>query len=123
MHDFSLNILGSEWFIIAFVAIVLFFGSKRLPELSKKLGKAVGEYNKAKTMVQSEFQNVTSSYNINVQGPVEIERQKLEMIAKSLGVDFLNKSDDELRNIIALKMGKTDSDHKDTDNSGTPQQI
>jgi len=123
MHNFLLNILGSEWFIIAFVAIVLFFGSKRLPQLSKKLGKAVGEYNKAKTMVQSEFQNVTSSYNINVQGPVEIERQKLEMIAKSLGVDFLNKSDDELRNIIALKMGKTDSDHKNTDDSGPPQQI
>jgi len=123
MHNFSLNILGSEWFIIAFVAIVLFFGSKRLPELSKKLGKAVGEYNKAKSMVQSEFQNVTSSYNINVQGPVEIERQKLEMIAKSLGVDFLNKSDDELRNIIATKMGKTDSDHKNTDDSGPPQQI
>ncbi|HII35752.1 MAG TPA: twin-arginine translocase TatA/TatE family subunit [Nitrosopumilaceae archaeon] len=123
MYDFSLNILGSEWFIIAFVAIVLFFGSKRLPELSKKLGKAVGEYNKAKTMVQNEFQNVTSSYNINVQGPVEIERQKLEMIAKSLGVDFLNKSDDELRNIIASKMRKTDSDHKNTDNSGPPQQI
>ena len=123
MYDFSLNILGSEWFIIAFVAIVLFFGSKRLPELSKKLGKAVGEYNKAKSMVQSEFKNVTSSYNINVQGPVEIERQKLEMIAKSLGVDFLNKSDDELRNVIASKMRKTDSDHKNTDNSGPPQQI
>jgi sec-independent protein translocase protein TatA len=114
MHYFSLNILGSEWFIIAFVAIVLFFGSKRLPELSKKLGKAVGEYNKAKSMVQNELQNATSSYNINVQGPVEIERQKLEMIAKSLGIDFLNKSDDELRNIIASKMGKTDSDHENT---------
>lgn len=123
MHDFSLNILGSEWFIIAFVAIVLFFGSKRLPELSKKLGKAVGEYNKAKSMVQNEFQNVTTSYNINVQGPVEIERQKLEMIAKSLGIDFLNKSDDELRNIIASKMGRTESDHENPDDSGPPQQI
>lgn len=114
MHDFSLNILGSEWFIIAFVAIILFFGSKRLPELSKKLGKAVGEYDKAKAMVQNELQNATRGYNINVRGPVEIERQKLEMIAKSLGIDFLNKSDDELRNIIASKMEKTDSDQENT---------
>lgn len=106
MHDFSLNILGSEWFIIALVAIVLFLGSKRLPELSRKIGKAVGEYNKTKSMVQNELQTVTTGYNINVQGPVQTERQKLEMIAKSLGVDFLNKSDDELRNIIASKMGK-----------------
>ena len=123
MHNFSLNILGSEWFIIAFVAIVLFLGSKRLPELSRKIGRAVGEYNKTKNMVQNELQTATTGYNINVQGPVQTERQKLEMIAKSLGVDFLNKSDDELRNIIASKMGKTDSDHKNTDNSGPPQQI
>jgi len=114
MHDFSLNILGSEWFIIAFVAIVLFLGSKRLPELSRKLGKAVGEYNKTKNMIQNEIQNVTTGYNINVQGPVQTERQKLEMTAKSLGIDFLNKSDEELRNIIASKMGKQTRDSPET---------
>lgn len=114
MHDFSLNILGSEWFIIAFVAIVLFLGSKRLPELSRKLGKAVGEYNKTKNMVQNEIQNATTGYNINVQGPVQTERQKLEMTAKSLGIDFLNKSDEELRNIISSKMGKQTQDNPET---------
>lgn len=114
MHDFSLNILGSEWFIIVFVAIVLFLGSKRLPELSRKIGKAVGEYNKTKNMVQNELQNATTGYNINVQGPVQTERQKLELIAKSLGIDFLNKSDEELRNIIASKMGKQTQDRPET---------
>ena len=114
MHDFSLNILGNEWFIIAFVAIVLFLGSKRLPELSKKIGQAVGEYNKTKNMVQNEFQTATTGYNINVQGPVQTERQKLEMIAKSLDVDFLNKSDDELRNIIASKIGRASHDPENT---------
>ena len=114
MHDFSLNILGSEWFIIAFVAIVLFLGSKRLPELSRKIGRAVGEYNKTKNMVQNELQNATTGYDINVQGPVQTERQKLEMIAKSLNIDFLNKNDEELRNIIALKMGKQTQDSPET---------
>lgn len=106
MQDLSLNILGSEWIIIAFVAIVLFLGTNRLPELSRKIGKAVGEYNKTKNTVQSEFQRATTGYNISVQGPVQTERQKLEMIAKSLGIDFLNKSDEELRNIITSKIGK-----------------
>ena len=114
MHDFSLNILGSEWFIIAFVAIVLFLGSKRLPELSRKIGRAVGEYNKTKNMVQNQLQNATTGYDINVQGPVQTERQKLEMIAKSLNIDFLNKNDEELRNIIALKMGKQTQDSPET---------
>jgi sec-independent protein translocase protein TatA len=123
MHDFSLNILGSEWFIIAFVAIVLFLGSKRLPELSRKIGRAVGEYNKTKNMVQSELENATTGYNINVQGPVQTERQKLEMIAKSLNIDFLNKGDDELRNIISSKMGRSEGNNKNKDNLGSPQQI
>jgi len=114
MHDFSLNILGSEWFIIALVAIVLFLGSKRLPELSRKLGKAVGEYNKTKNMVQNEIQNATTGYNINVQGPVQTERQKLELIAKSLGIDFLNKSDEELRNTVSSKMRKQTQDSTET---------
>ena len=114
MHDFSLNILGSEWIIIAFVAIILFLGSKRLPELSRKLGKAVGEYNKTKNMVQNEFQNVTTGYNMNIQGPVQTERQKLEIIAKSLGIDFLNKSDEELRDTIASKMGRQTQDKPET---------
>ena len=114
MHDFSLNILGSEWFIIAFVAIVLFLGSKRLPELSRKIGRAVGEYKKTKNMVQNQLQNATTGYDINVQGPVQTERQKLEMIAKSLNIDFLNKNDEELRNIIASKMGKQTQDSPET---------
>ena len=114
MHDFSLNILGSEWFIIAFVVMVLFLGSKRLPELSRKLGKAVGEYNKAKSMVQNEFQNITTGYNMNIQGPIQTEREKLEMIAKSLGIDFLNKSDQELRNLIASNMGSGSHDPENT---------
>lgn len=123
MHDFSLNILGSEWFIIAFVAIVLFLGSKRLPDLSRKIGRAVGEYNKTKNLVQNEFQTATKGYNINVQGPVQTERQKLEMIARSLGIDFLNKTDDELRNIISSKIGRTEGNNKNKEDPNPSHQI
>jgi len=47
MFDYSLNIAGSEWMIIIFVAIVLILGTGKLPGAAKKLGKAVNEYNKA----------------------------------------------------------------------------
>ncbi len=43
---------------------------------------------------------------MKVNGPVESERQKLEMIAKNLGVEPQNKTDDELRNLISSKIGK-----------------
>jgi len=106
MFDFSLDIIGNEWVIIAFVAIILFLGQKRLPEVSRKIGRVLGEYNKTKNMVQNELQK-TTSYNISVQGPVETERQKLETIAKSLGIDFVNKTDEELKNLIASKIGSS----------------
>ena len=109
MLDFSLDIIGNEWIIIAFVAIILFLGTKRLPEASRKIGKIMGEYNKTKNMVQNELQKVTTDYSISVQGPVETERQKNETIAKSLGIDFTNKSDEELKNMIASKLGKQQS--------------
>ena len=115
MLDFSLDIIGNEWIIIAFVAIVLFLGTKRLPEASRKIGKIMGEYNKTKNMVQNELQKATTSYNLSIQGPVATERQKLETIAKSLGIDYINKTDEELKNLIASKMGTSPSS-QGTDN-------
>ena len=105
MLDFSLDIIGNEWIIIIFIAIILFLGPKRLPEASRKLGKFLSEYNKTKNMVQNELQKATTSYNLPVQGPVETEREKLETIADTLGLDSSNKTDAELKNLIASKMG------------------
>ena len=105
MIDFSLNIMGSEWIIIIFVALIVLLGTNRLPEVTKKLGKAVGEYNKTKNDVQKQFTDFSSS-NLDVQGPVESERQKLDTIAKSLGINSKNKTDDEIRFAISEKIGK-----------------
>lgn len=117
MIEYSLNILGSEWIIIIFVALVLILGTNKLPEAAKKLGKAVNEYNKAKNDVQTHMKGITNQ-NVDVSGPVENERQKLEMIAKSLGVRTEGKTDDELRKIISDKIGqkKIDGSDKNTNN-------
>ena len=39
MLDYSLNIGGSEWMIIIFVAIVLILGTGKLPGVAKKWEK------------------------------------------------------------------------------------
>jgi sec-independent protein translocase protein TatA len=101
MLEYSLNILGSEWIIIIFVAIFALLGTNKLPEISRKIGKAVGEYNRTKNEIQGKLSGAS---NLNVTAPVQNERQKLEFIAKSLGVDFAGKTDDELKKIIASKM-------------------
>ena len=102
--DFILNIMGSEWMIIIFVAIVLILGTNKLPDAAKKLGKAVNEYNKAKNDVQDQVKSITSTADLKVDGPVKNEREKLESIAKALSVDTKDKTDDELRKIISSKM-------------------
>ncbi len=105
MIDYILNIGGSEWIIIIFVALVLILGTNKLPEAAKKFGKAMNEYKKAKDGIQDQMKDF-SNENLKIDGPVASERQKLEMIAKNLGVDPKNKSDDDLRNLISSKIGK-----------------
>ena len=105
MLEYSLNIIGSEWLIIIFIVLILLLGTNRFPEAAKKIGKIVGEYNKAKNQVQNQMNDVTNE-NIEVSGPVKDERKKLEMMAKTLGVDSKNKTDKEIKKIIDDKIGK-----------------
>lgn len=113
MIGHSLNILGSEWVIIIFVALVLILGTNKLPEAARKLGKAVNEYNRAKNDMQNHMKGVTNQ-NVDISGPVETERQKLEMIARSLGVKVEEKTDEELRKIISNKIGQKKIDESDS---------
>ena len=105
MFEHSLNVGGSEWLIIIFVALVLILGTGRLPGAAKKLGKAVNEYNKAKNEIQDHMKEVTEE-SPKISGPVETEREKLETIARSAGVKVEGKTDEELRKNISDKIGQ-----------------
>ena len=109
MLGYLLNIIGSEWMIIIFVAVILLFGSNRFPEAAKKIGKIVGEYKKAKDTVEKEMKDVTKE-NFEVSGPVKDERQKLDAMSKTLGIDSKSKSDEELREIIKNKIGQPEKE-------------
>jgi sec-independent protein translocase protein TatA len=105
MLQHSLNIIGSEWIIIIFIALILLLGTNRFPEMAKKIGKVVGEYNNAKNQIQNEMKDVTKE-NFEISGPVKDERKKLEIMASHFGVNCKSKTDDELRKIIDSKIGQ-----------------
>lgn len=109
MLEYSLNIIGSEWMIIIFVALILLLGTNRFPEAAKKIGKIVGEFNKAKNEIQNEMKDVANE-NIEISGPVKNEREKLEMMAKTIGIDSKKKTDDDLRTEITSKIGQREID-------------
>jgi len=112
MIEYSLNIVGGEWVIIIFVVLILFLGTGHLPGAAKKLGKAVSEYNKAKTDVQNQLKEVSND-SVEISGPVENERQKNEIIAKSLGIRPDGKTDEQLQKMISDRIGQKKIDDPD----------
>lgn len=90
-----------EWIFIIIIIVVIFFGVKKIPELARTFGKAGAEYEKAKMEAKRELQQLKSQSN------TKVGREKLEEIAESLGIDYTNKNDDELRSAIEVELNKT----------------
>lgn len=105
--SFQMNIGGSEWIIIALLALFLLFGTKKVPQVSRTVGKAIGEYQKAQELLHKEMENATTfddskmHFMGSVSRPVATEREKLETIARSLNIDCIGKTDDEIRSLIS----------------------
>jgi sec-independent protein translocase protein TatA len=93
------GLAGLEWVIIIGLIVVIFFGVRKIPELARSIGKASGEFQKAKIEAKRELQDMKSQGNVG--------REKLETIAESLGIDYTNKNDDELRTAIEIELNKT----------------
>jgi len=90
---------GWEWIIIIGLIVVVFFGVKKIPELARSFGKATAEFEKARIEAKRELQQMKSEGRVG--------REKLESIADSLGIDYTNKNDDELRAAIDVELNKS----------------
>jgi sec-independent protein translocase protein TatA len=90
---------GFEWIIVIGLIVVVFFGVRKIPELARSFGKASAEFEKARIEAKREVQQMKSQGNVG--------REKLETIADSLGIDYTNKNDDELRAAIEIELNKT----------------
>jgi sec-independent protein translocase protein TatA len=91
---------GLEWVIIIGLIVIVFFGVRKIPELARSFGKATAEFEKARIEAKRELQQIKSQGN-------NVGREKLEAIADSLGIDYTNKNDDDLRNAIEIELNKT----------------
>ena len=101
LTPFLMAILNAaEVIIIVIIGLILIFGVKKIPELARSFGKATTEYEKARIEAKKELQQIRNQSASNV------GREKLEAIAETLGIDYTNKNDDELRVAIEAEINK-----------------
>ena len=94
---------GFEWVLIIIVIVVLFLGVKKIPEIARSFGRAKTEYEKSKIEAKRELQKIKSD---STPGNSSEEREKLESIADTLGIDHTQRSTEELRTLIKLELEK-----------------
>src|SRR5712692_7487738 len=109
LTDLQMAIINAaEWIIIILIIAVVIFGAKKVPELARSFGRATTEFEKAKIEAKKELQRVkdlgtttTAATATNVQ-----DREKLESVANTLGINHSEMSDDELRSAIQAEINK-----------------
>jgi sec-independent protein translocase protein TatA len=98
---------GIEWIIIIVVIVLLFFGVKKIPEIARGFGKASTEYQKARIEAERELGKIKKGGL----SPSD-DRDKLEEIASTLGIDYIGLKDEEIREAIEAELHKTKKSHE-----------
>lgn len=86
MHYTFLFISGGE-VIIVFLVFLLLFGSKKVPELAKGLGKGLREFRKATDDIKREIDSSTSEIKKEVNSSTRNLKKDLTEINKNIKVD------------------------------------
>jgi sec-independent protein translocase protein TatA len=89
--------------LIVIAAGVILFGAKKLPEFARSLGRAQADYEKARREAAQELKQINKSQD---EAP---SREKLESIADTLGINYTDKNDSELRTAIEIELNKSNS--------------
>lgn len=116
MESLPLNMMmqqipsGFEWIFIVVIVVVLIFGAKKIPDLARGFGKATSEFEKARIEAKRELRelkNAGTSSSSTTTTNAAANREKLESIADTLGIDYTDKDDDQLRLAIEAEINKS----------------
>ena len=114
MESLPLNMMmqmipsGFEWIFIVIIVVVLIFGAKKIPDLARGFGKATSEFEKARIEAKRELREMKNAgTSASSTTNPSASREKLESIADTLGIDYTNKDDDQLRLAIETEINKS----------------
>ena len=78
-----LNLGGGEVFIVVLVAL-MFFGSDKLPEIAKGLGRGMREINDAKAQIQNEISKSTEGFKEELEKHTSAIQSEIEQAGKGI---------------------------------------
>jgi sec-independent protein translocase protein TatA len=84
---------GSTELIVIGAIIVLLFGAKKLPELARSMGSAIGEFKKGQREAVVELEETEKKEALT----------KVQKLAQELGIDIEGKTEDQLLDEIKKK--------------------
>ncbi len=93
---------GTEWIVIIVVIAIVIFGAKKIPDIARSFGRATTEYEKAKIEAKNELNRIR---NLPA-GGIQDDREKLESVADTLGINYSDKNNFELRAAIQAEIDK-----------------
>ncbi len=94
--------IGTNEIILIALVVIILFGASKIPELARSLGRATGEFKKAKSETERELKDVEKS--IKESKSPEEKSSKLKQMARDLGIPTEGKSDEQLLDEIQKKM-------------------
>lgn len=114
MESLPLNMMqmipsGFEWIFIVVIVVVLIFGAKKIPDLARGFGKATTEFEKARIEAKRELREIKNAgtSSTTTTADTAASREKLESIADTLGIDYTDKDDEQLRLAIETEINKS----------------
>lgn len=112
LSDLQMAIVNAaEWIVIIVLIAALIFGAKKIPDLARSFGRAATEFEKAKIEGHKELQRIKDPETTTgtAQSTKQNDREKLESIANTLGINHLGLTDNELRSAIQTEIKKDEN--------------
>ncbi len=91
---------GTTEIIVILAVVILLFGAAAIPKLARALGRAQGEFSKAKREFHAEADRAASESD-KPEGPPE---EQIRRTARELGIDDEGKSVEDLKRLINEKL-------------------
>ncbi|MFK8056214.1 MAG: twin-arginine translocase TatA/TatE family subunit [Saprospiraceae bacterium] len=67
--------LGVQEMFFVFMAVLLLFGGKKIPELMRGLGKGIREFNTARASIEGEIRDGMRDEDIKEKAKIKVEKE------------------------------------------------